>query len=239
MVFLNFVTFLIVGLLIFVHLVHKEPQPEIVLSYTPDSPTNKIEPPIQNTPPFAPPTAESLVNTNIFHPDRGKVPPVEAEPAVPPVKSDSLELVGTFTFGDKIGAIIKEQQTAIKRPEEPGGAVKKVFYLNEKMGNGCLLKKVESTSVVMEQNGAEFTLVLDFADKGSQERQKSIPAIKATPVVVNTKPVTPTPPVAQAPLPAGVTVTPAAAQTPPAKPGTTPVPVPPPPPSGKGRFIKK
>ena len=231
MIFLNFVTFLVVALLIFVHVVHKAPQPEPVLSVTPDSPTNKIEPPIQNNPPFPLPSTESLVSTNIFHPDRGKVPQAEAEPAVPPVKAETLELIGTFNFGTKIGAMIVEQPTAVKKPVESGEAIKKVFYLNDKMPNGCMLKKVETTSVVMEQNGTEFTLVLDLNDKGSMERQNKVAAIKATPAVMNTKPGTA--PVQTPPPPPGVTPTPQV-QTPPATP--TP-PVPPPPPHG--RFSKK
>ena len=106
MIFLNFVTFLVVGLLVFVHIVHKEPEPEPVLSLSPDSPTNKIEPPIQSKPPFVLPSNESFVKKNIFHPSRGKVPEVETDPAVPPVKSESLELMGTFMVGDKTGAIM-------------------------------------------------------------------------------------------------------------------------------------
>lgn len=234
MIFLNFVTFLVVGLLIFVHVVHKEPQPEPVLSVTPDSPTNKVEAPIQNNPPYPLPLTESLVKTNIFHPDRGKVAPPEVDPAVPSVKPESLELVGTFTFGNKVGAIIKEQPTAVKKPEESGEATRKIFYINDKMTNGCTLKKVEPTLVVMEQNGTEFKLYLDLADKGSQERQSKVVAIKPTPVVINAKPG----PIAQPPPPAGP---PAATPPPqaqiPVKPSvTTPVPPSPPP---KGRFVKK
>ncbi len=234
MIFLNFVTFLVVGLLIFVHVVHKEPQPEPVLSVTPDSPTNKVEAPIQNNPPYPLPLTESLVKTNIFHPDRGKVAPPEVDPAVPSVKPESLELVGTFTFGNKVGAIIKEQPTAVKKPEESGEATRKIFYINDKMTNGCTLKKVEPTLVVMEQNGTEFKLYLDLADKGSQERQSKVVAIKPMPVVINAKPG----PIAQPPPPAGP---PAATPPPqaqiPVKPSvTTPVPPSPPP---KGRFVKK
>ncbi len=184
MIFINFVMFLLITLLIFVHFIHQAPEPEKVLSMTPSNPTNTVTPPIQTQPPFKLPSVDNFVKKNIFHPDRGKKPEVPTT-VVPPTKKENMELVGTFKYGDKLCAIIREQTPAKKDPADQK-KVKRVFSQNDILPNGCLLKQVESKSVTLEQNGVEFKLEVDFDDSKSKERMGKVMKIKDTPTVIAT-----------------------------------------------------
>lgn len=177
--------FMLICLLGFVHFIHQEPEPDKELSATPTASTNLVIPPIASLPKTPP--VDAFVKKNLFDPLRGKIPETPPLTTLEKPKKENLELVGTFKFGDKVGAIIKDTSPVKKDPSEEKN-VKKVFYLNDTMPNGCMLKKIEKNLVILEQNGQEFELKIDLSDKGSKARTSTVAKIKETPTLISTGP---------------------------------------------------
>lgn len=203
--------FVLTSLLVFLHLVHAPPEPDKILSETPTAPSNRVTGRFDNEIPFKLPPAAEIAKKNLFHPDRGQKP-IETKPPAPPIKMELIELLATFKFGEKQGAIINDATptaappapATAPAPPPPGGpgkppapaaqqqpkkpAPKKIFFVNDTLPSGCILKKVDKNSIVLEYNGVELEpLTLNLNDKDSQKRGQTIVAYKP-----------PTPPAAQA-----------------------------------------
>ncbi len=215
MIFINALILMLIALTVFVHLVHQKPEPDAILGLTPSAPSNSVQNPLPL--PIKTPASDSFIKKNLFDPMRGKKPETPPASAEKP-KKDNLELVGTFKYGSKVGAIIKDTAPSKKGSDKTDKKTeKRVFYLNEIMPNGCLVKTIEKDKVTLEQNGTEFEIVIDLNDSASQKRITSVPKLKETPTLIATGP-----PAAKPTAPPG-----AAAALPAQKPGTVAPPMPP------------
>ena len=122
------------------------------------------------SPPYLPPLVR-LLSRNVFDPLRGKKKPSDEEPAILLVRKEtSFKLHGIFDYNNEKGALIIG----------PDKKSKRVFKLNDSLGNGYFIREIRPNEVVISGGGSEITLKLEKKAQASSGAPKQPETLKTS-----------------------------------------------------------
>ncbi len=105
-----------------------------------------------------------ITKNDLFNPLRGKAPDDENRPVAKksgPPSRYKFDLRGVFRSGDSYGAIILVSGNNPASKEDLKKANGEIFFQGAEIAEGCVLRKVDYTSVTILQNGEEIVVKLE------------------------------------------------------------------------------
>lgn len=105
-----------------------------------------------------------ITKNDLFHPLRGKAPDEDNKPVARKTGAPArfkFDLRGVFRSGENYGAIILIAGNAPTSKGDLKKANGEIFFQGAEIAEGCILRKVDSGSVTILQNGEEIVVKLE------------------------------------------------------------------------------